>query len=55
MLPYPNCKCGHPYAEHAGDRNHIESTPCWHAAGSGDGCRDTFDERCKNYEPGAAA
>jgi hypothetical protein len=47
----PKCKCGHAEAEHASDINHTESQPCWHAALTGDGCRDKYDERCKNYEP----
>jgi hypothetical protein len=45
------CKCGHLEEEHAGDRNHPETTPCWHGAGSGEGCTPVYGERCKNYTP----
>jgi hypothetical protein len=41
----PPCKkCGHSELEHAGDRNHVDTQPCWHGAVTGDGCE------CKNYE-----
>jgi hypothetical protein len=41
------CKnCGHAELDHASDRNHTETQPCWHGAGSGHSC----ELECKNYE-----
>jgi hypothetical protein len=45
IIMKPPCKkCGHSELEHAGDRNHVDTQPCWHGAVTGDGCE------CKNYE-----
>ena len=42
----PPCKnCNHAESDHAGDRGHIDTLPCWHGAATGNGCD------CRNYEP----
>ena len=41
--------CGHPWEEHAPDVSFPDSERCFHGAGDGSGCRDKYDERCKNY------
>ena len=47
----PKCaNCGHAEAEHAPDRNHPNTSPCWHLAATGIGCQEKYVDRCKNYE-----
>jgi len=42
----PPCKnCNHAESDHAGDRGHIDTLPCWHGAATGNGCD------CRNYIP----
>ena len=44
------CKdCGHAYEYHAPDVNHPNVERCFHGAATGDGCREVYDERCKQY------
>ena len=44
------CKdCGHGYEFHAPDRSYPELERCFHGAGDGTGCREVYDERCRNY------
>ena len=45
----PCANCHHAFSEHAPDRNHPNTSPCWHLAGTGEGCTSKYDERCKNY------
>ena len=65
MKPMKPCKrCGHAYAEHATDINHLDALRCFHGAATGDGCADkycakcdfrfdilfgVFEDRCANY------
>jgi hypothetical protein len=40
----PKCKkCGHAESQHAPDRSHVDTQPCWNGAAIGDGCG------CLNY------
>ena len=45
----PCAACGHAFESHAPDVNFPNSLRCFHGAGDGSGCRDCYDERCKNY------
>jgi hypothetical protein len=45
----PCAACGHAFESHAPDVNFPNSLRCFHGAGDGSGCRERYDERCKNY------
>ncbi len=45
----PCADCGHPFDEHAPDVNFPDTLRCFHGAVSGEGCRDKYNERCRNY------
>ena len=50
MTQNPPCgECGHSFAVHAPDINFPNILRCFHNAGTGDGCQEKYDERCKNY------
>ena len=41
--------CGHDYSEHAPDVSFPDTERCFHGAGDGTGCKEKYDERCKQY------
>ena len=44
------CKdCGHSYDVHCTDVNCPNVKRCFHGAHDGTGCREVYDERCKQY------
>lgn len=44
------CKnCGHAEAYHAPDVSYPDVQRCFHGAHDGTGCKDKYDERCRNY------
>lgn len=43
--------CGHAFAAHAPDVSFPNSQRCFHGAATGEGCREKYDERCKQYVP----
>jgi hypothetical protein len=45
----PCAACGHSFAAHATDVNFPNSLRCFHGAVTGDGCREKYEDRCKNY------
>lgn len=45
----PCSRCGHSWAEHAGDVSHPDTLPCFHGAATGEGCHEIYANRCPNY------
>jgi hypothetical protein len=45
----PCAECGHDYAQHAPDVNFPDALRCFHGAATGEGCKDKYDQRCKDY------
>ena len=44
------CKdCGHSYDVHCTDVNYPDTLRCFYNAATGDGCREKYDERCRQY------
>jgi hypothetical protein len=41
--------CGHDYSEHCPDVSYPDALRCFHGAGDGTGCREVYDERCRQY------
>jgi hypothetical protein len=45
----PCARCKHAFEEHAPDVSYPEALRCFHLAGTGEGCTEKYDERCRDY------